>query len=311
MADAASQRIAFLNAERFVTEPHGRLAAASSFFAPDRTLFSAVGADGKRRAVLDCSGDLSGQSAWIAALYQCADASAEDLVRLIEGAAERIGGEGKFSVAVTLDADDPLRAVFTACDFRPCYDQAVFSGGRDVFAPFASEHGASKAPRWRTVLANDRGAYFSFYRSVTRCPLGLTTAGRNARRIYALKDRRNNAKWVGAAAVSENSMGLYLEPVFAGEDADEIRLCLGALMERLGAASGKRLMLCVTDRQPALRAALPSVMAHTVAQSVFVKQLTVPIRRPETRRVDALTELSAAAAKQFESAPLEFSERTE
>lgn len=311
LADAATRRIPFLNAERFAPDPLRRLAVASRFLTQDRTLFSGVDASGKRRAVLDTRDDLSGQSTWITALYRSPDTTDEELLRLFEGTAERIGGEGRFSVAVTLDESDSLRDVFYQAGFQRRYDQSVSIGSCDGFAESAQGKNARPSFRWRTVREPDRGAFFSFYRQVTRCPLGLTTARSNAQRLFALKDRRDNAKWVGAAVVSETSAALYLEPVFVSENAEEIRLGFDALIGRLGASERKQLILCISERQPAVRAALPNAFSHAVSQSVFMKQLTVPIRRPEPRRVESLAELSAAAAQKFESASIDLIEHKE
>lgn len=300
-----------MNAERFAPEPLRRLALASSFFSQDRTLFSAVDGNGGRRAVLDCCGDLSGQSSWIAALYRSRESTEADLIRLIEGVVERLGGKERFSVAVTLDENDPLRDVFYQAGFRRRYDQSVYLGPCGGFVDPFREPDRSPAFRWRTVHEFDRSAFFSFYRQVTRCPLGLTTAQTGAQRLYALKDRRDNAKWIAAAAVNETSAGVYIESVFVSENADEIRTSLGALMTRLGTTPEKPLALNLSERQPAVRAALPSDFSHVVSQSVFMKQLTVPIRRPEPRRVESLVELSPAAANQFESASIDRIERSE
>ena len=82
-------------------------------------------------------------------------------------------------------------------------------------------------------------------------------------------------------------------------------------MTRLGTPPEKQLALTLSERQPAVRAALPGDFSHVVSQSVFMKQLTVPIRRPEPRRVESLAELSPAAANQFESASIDRIERSE
>lgn len=286
-----------LNAERFTRNEPSRflLAVSATHLQPDRLLTVATNRRGQANLAFFTRFEATRRTAWIASAVRTNDSDI-DFSALVDETVRRVGREGLYNCAVTLDQDSNLSDVFLRSGFIRRGLQSVYSGSA---APFLKSIGAKNETCWQPLRNSAAVDPFQrYYWRRLRDHHGTAAPYyRRGCRMYGLRD---GERILGFAAVTGSRQALYIELwLTLGSEAD-IRVALSALIVQSEAMPETRLSICIPERQPLLDGCVSAEYQDHVDQALYLKQLTVPISRRRERAVESFSDLTVATFREID-----------
>ena len=287
-----------LNADRFTRNEPSRflLAVSATHLQPDRLLTVATNRNGQAKLAFFTRFEATRRTGWIAGAVRANDSDIDGFGALIDETVRRVGREGLYNCAVTLDQDSGLSDVFLRNGFIRRGLQSVYSGSA---APFLKIIGAKNEACWQPLRNSAAADPFQryYWRRLRDHHGSAAPYYRRGCRMYGLRD---GERILGFAAVTGLRQTLYIEPwLTSGSEADT-RIALSALIVQSGAMPETRLSICIPERQPLLNGCVSAEYQDRVDQVLYLKQLTVPISRRRERTVGSFSDLTVATFREID-----------
>lgn len=286
-----------LNAERFTRNRPSRFGfvVSTAHLQQDRLLTVMTDSRGWVRRAFLTRFEAARRTAWIAA-DAGRDAGEAGIDVLIDETVRRVGREGLYNCAVTLDQDSTLNDAFIQSGFLRRGLQTVFSGAA---APFLGPGAPGKDIRWQPLSGSAAiDPYQRYYRRRLRDHHGSAAPyNRRSCRMFGLRD---GDQICGFAAVTGSGWAQYIELWLTLNSETDVRTALTELLVQSGAKPQTRLSLCVPERQPLLNGCVAAEYPDHVDQTLYLKQLTVPISRRPVRAVESFSDLTVATFREID-----------